>query len=315
MKSVWTMGEMLVEIMRPGPDIPHDRPDAYLGPYPSGAPAIFADAAARMGAASGIVGGVGTDGFGACLLRRLTEDGVDCRFVRRNDGAPTGAAFVTYDSAGEREFIFHIKGTAATDVEVPPVPEDAGFFHIMGCSLTVDAPFREKIYALMRAMARAGAAISFDPNIRPELLRGDIRDVIAPVMERCSILMPGVGELLTIAGADSVPRACEKLFENPVLEMIVLKNGKEGASVIRRDGCRNQPAFPVEQEDPTGAGDCFDGAFIAALAAGKDTDTALRDAAAAGAVNAAAFGPMEGRVDRGSVDRLTGAVGRRQVSI
>ncbi len=46
-------------------------------PIPSGAPAIFLDQAARMGARTEMFGGVGDDGFGRARLRRLKEDGVD----------------------------------------------------------------------------------------------------------------------------------------------------------------------------------------------------------------------------------------------
>ena len=49
MKSIWTMGEMIVEIMRAKSEVPHSTPGEYLGPYASGAPAIMISAAARMG--------------------------------------------------------------------------------------------------------------------------------------------------------------------------------------------------------------------------------------------------------------------------
>ena len=87
MPSIWTMGEILVEIMRPRPDMPLSEPGEFLGPYPSGVPAIFIDAVARLGREAGItggiVGGVGQDGFGRAVLDRLQADGVDCSNVRR----------------------------------------------------------------------------------------------------------------------------------------------------------------------------------------------------------------------------------------
>ena len=49
MTEIWTMGEMLVEIMRPRAGIQLSRAGEFLGPFPSGAPAIFIDAAARLG--------------------------------------------------------------------------------------------------------------------------------------------------------------------------------------------------------------------------------------------------------------------------
>jgi len=44
------VGEALVEIMRPRRGLPLDVPGPFEGPFPSGAPAIAADAAARSGA-------------------------------------------------------------------------------------------------------------------------------------------------------------------------------------------------------------------------------------------------------------------------
>ena len=49
MTEIWTMGELLAEIMRPDRDLPLDRPGPFLGPFPSGAPGIFIDTVARLG--------------------------------------------------------------------------------------------------------------------------------------------------------------------------------------------------------------------------------------------------------------------------
>ncbi len=46
---VGCLGELLVEIMRDRVDVPFDVPDIFVGPFPSGAPAIFADCLARLG--------------------------------------------------------------------------------------------------------------------------------------------------------------------------------------------------------------------------------------------------------------------------
>jgi sugar/nucleoside kinase (ribokinase family) len=60
----------------------------------------------------------------------------------------------------------------------------------------------------------------------------------------------------------------------------------------------------VEQKDATGAGDCFDGAFIAGLVQGKSIEDAAKMASAAGALNAAAFGPMEGKISPEAIIKM-----------
>ena len=83
--EIMTMGEIIVEIMRDGVEKPLDKAETFKGPYPSGAPAIFIDTVARLGHKAAIVGGVGDDDFGKCLLDRLEGDGVDCSNIIKND--------------------------------------------------------------------------------------------------------------------------------------------------------------------------------------------------------------------------------------
>ena len=307
MKSVWTMGEMIVEIMRPRAEMPHSKPDVYMGPYASGAPAIMISSAARMGAKAGIIGGVGQDAHGQMIVDRLEGCGVDCSKVLRSADKSTGNAFVMYHDDGSREFIFHIGGTAATQCGVPDLSDVAepGYFHLMGCSLTADKDYCARILETAEAFRAKGAKFSFDPNIRPELLKdGDFKSIIGPFLKNCSVLLPGVSELKMIAGKDTVEEAVEALFENEVLEVIALKIGSKGCKVYTRDAVQVIPACVVEEKDATGAGDCFDGAFIAALLAGEDVYTAARWGNAAGALNAAAFGPLEGDISPATVAQM-----------
>lgn len=308
MKSIWTMGEMIVEIMRSKSEVPHSIPGEYLGPYASGAPAIMISAAARMGVPAGIIGGVGRDAFGDVIVDRLAGWGVDCSHVTRSADAATGSAFVMYHDDGSREYIFHINGTAAVQVPVPEIAsiKTPGYFHVMGCSLTVTPEFCQKIVDTALQFAAHGAEISFDPNIRPELLRDDnFGAIVAPILSNCSVLMPGVGELLMLSKKRDVAEAVDFLFaQYPVLKLITLKNGAKGSTIYSREGFVKAPTYQVRQLDATGAGDCFDGAFLASLLQGKGLYEAACNANAAGALNAAAFGPMEGRISPETVAAL-----------
>ena len=119
--EIWTMGEILVEVMRPKSDMQLFDAGEFLGPYPSGAPAIFIDTAARLGHRAGIIGGVGTDDFGKCLLDRLKKDGVDCSYIISVPDISTAIAFVTYFNDGSRKFIYHIGNTPAAMAKSPDI--------------------------------------------------------------------------------------------------------------------------------------------------------------------------------------------------
>ena len=140
--------------------------------------------------------------------------------------------------------------------------------------------------------------------VRKMLKDGDFKSIIGPFLKNCSVLLPGVSELKMIAGKDTVEEAVEALFENEVLEVIALKQGSKGCKVYTRESVQVIPACKVEEKDATGAGDCFDGAFLAALVAGHDVVTATRWGNAAGALNAAAFGPLEGDISPTTVAQM-----------
>lgn len=312
MGHVWTMGEILVEIMRPRPDMPFHITGEFLGPFPSGAPAIFIDAVARLGHEAGIIGGVGKDGFGKNVLDRLKKDGVDCSHVFEIEGKSTAVAFVSYTKDGSRDFIYHVDNTPAVMNHDPDeINVEADFFHVMGCSLMFNESFGRNIIEVAERLWKKGTKISFDPNIRKELLgKQNVRDLIEPIMKRCSVFLPGVEELKLIAENDNVEQAVRTLFRDYAnLEVVVLKKGKEGATVYTRDGRHDIPAFKVKEVDPTGAGDYFDAGFVSSILDGEDPITAGRIATVVGALNVTAFGPMEAAIDPERVKELAQRLG------
>lgn len=308
MTEIMTMGEIIVEIMRSSVDQPLDRPGIFKGPYPSGAPAIFIDTVARLGHGAAIVGGVGEDDFGKCLLDRLERDGVDCSCIIKNDRISTGCAFVTYFSDGERKFIFHIGNTPAVLAPIPPAEKLQGlkYFHIMGCSLMADISFGRKIVKTMEQAAAQGAKITFDPNIRPELLKDpEALELVSAVLEQTNIFLPGKSELKLLSGCEDTEEAVAQLFRTRKnLEILVLKNGSKGCIVHTREARFAMGICSVEAVDATGAGDSFDGAFLCGLLEGKSLEDAARMATAAAALNTCAFGPMEGNISPETVADL-----------
>ena len=296
MAEVICMGDILVEIMRPEAGIPLNREGYFRGPFPSGAPAIFIDTVAKMDHTAAIIGGVGDDDFGHYTIDRMRADGVDCRFIHLSDRLSTGCAFVTYFEDGSRKFIFHMGNSAAAEVDIPDISDmdDLKYFHIMGTSLTDNA---DGIVGLMRAAVKKGAKVSFDPNLRFELIRDRrVYEIIDEIVGNTAVLLPGKEELMIITGEDSVEKAIKKAFENPVLEVIALKNGSKGSIIYTRENSFESDIYTVDVADATGAGDSYAGGFIAGLLENRPLEECAKMAAACGALNCAAFGPMEGKI-------------------
>ena len=139
--KVVALGELLVEVMRTEVDQPLSQPGEFVGPFPSGAPAIFIDAVARLGVPAGFIGVVGADDFGDCVLNRLRTDGVDTTRVRTAHGYTTGIAFVAYRSDSSRHFVFHLPQAAAALLSPDDVKREyivgAEFVHVTGSALSV----------------------------------------------------------------------------------------------------------------------------------------------------------------------------------
>src|SRR3954452_18878877 len=129
MADVVATGEILVEIMATRVGQTFREPGLLAGPYPSGAPAIFADQAARVGASAAMVGCVGEDDFGTLNVERLGGRGGGGRALRGVRGAPTGIAFVPYPGDGGRDFTFPAASSAAA--HLGPEHLDPGLF--AGC--------------------------------------------------------------------------------------------------------------------------------------------------------------------------------------
>lgn len=288
-------GELLVEFVSLESGCGLGRLAQYCGPYPSGAPAIFIDQASRMGARTSIYGGVGADAFGSVLLDRLERDGVDVRHVARVADRSTGTAFVSYFEDGTRVFIFHLDGTAADafDVDRPVITDEPLTLHVSGSSLG-NARLRHKIATLADWVLESSGRISVDPNIRPELMRNE--EALAALQDltaKAHVLMPSEADLKILVPGSDYGEAIVR-FHDAGAEVVAIKMGANGCLVSDGSKVQHLPGHRVEELDPTGAGDCFCGAFVALLERGQSPYEAGRVANAAGALSVTRRGPMEG---------------------
>lgn len=301
---VLIIGEILVEIMATTPGHGFLEPIGLTGPFPSGAPAIFADQLARQGVATAMVSCVGRDDFGRLNLDRLRAAGVDVSAVTEHPTATTGIAFVRYRPEGGRDFLFHLADAACGRIEPGPESEAevarATHLHVMGSGLGAPG-LAGMVLGAARAIKAAGGTLSFDPNLRPEVLDDAGRERIAEVRALADLLLPSEGEALPLVpGATDEAEAIACLVAEG--RTVILKRGEAGASWFSEGGRIDAPGFAVEEIDPTGAGDTFGATALAGWLTGADPATTLTRACAAGAMAVARLGPMEGASDAARID-------------
>lgn len=274
--------------MRPGTGVPLDRPDRFLGPFPSGAPAIFASVAARLGASVELCAAVGQDAFGRLLRRRLAADGVGTEAVVTRSDLATAVAFVSYATSGDREFVFHVRRAAAGSLcpdDLGDLPERASWLHVSGSSVALGAGLAETVSDAVSRVRAHGGGISLDPNIRPEAFSAEARELLRSIALEARCVFPSEGELSPLGLSE------EDLAASGTL--VCTTRGRLGAVLV--DGTRRHEirAPAVREIDPTGAGDAFAAAFSVALLNGARPLEAARAACRVGARAVQAQGPME----------------------
>ncbi len=310
MYDIITVGEILVEILAKEVGQKLSEPGVFLGPYPSGAPAICIDQAGKMGARAAIIAKVGKDDFGLLNLRRLQNSGVDTSGVVETSDNSTGVAFNTYFSDGSRKFLFHFAHAACGQLGPSDIDEEAikgsRYLHIMGCSITGSPSLGEAVMQAVRIAVANGVKISFDPNIRPELLQGKIMDYYREIIEVTDVLLTGKNEMKFLFGENIEKSISELLAKKD--RIIVIKDGSRGTKLYSRSEAFSVGTYPATELDPTGAGDCFDATFLSMVCMGASLVKAVHYANAAGAFAVGKVGPMEGNTSKAELDEYLSSV-------
>ena len=308
MIEILTIGEVLAEIMRPKSGILLDKIGTFKGPFPSGAPAIFVDTAVNLGHKSAIIAGVGNDEFGKLIISRLKKDGVETSGIKISE-LPTGVAFVSYFKDGNRKFIFHLRDSAARDMGnlEDSLIKQVKIFHIMGCSLMINESVANKIVNTAKKIKKYGGIISFDPNLREELMNKTyIKKALETIIDLSDIILPGLKELLIITSEHDKETAIKKILNK--VSYVVLKLDNKGCEIYSKDTKYpvNVPSLDIGVKviDPTGAGDAFDAGFVCGYLEKKSLLDCGILANACGALNTTKLGPMEGVFKRKKVNEF-----------
>jgi 2-dehydro-3-deoxygluconokinase len=223
-------------------------------------------AAARQGARTACFTAVGDDAFGRSFLELWDAEGVDRSRVLVRPGSRTGLYLISYGAAGH-EFSYYRAGSAASLVTGAELPLDliggARVLHASGISQAISVSACDAVFDAIRHARAHGVLVSYDSNLRLRLWPLDrARAVIHAAMALADIALPGLDDATRLTSRDD-PDAIVDFYLTLGCRVVALTLGAEGALVATPEHRERVPGRKVTSVDASGAGDTFDGAFLA----------------------------------------------------
>jgi fructokinase len=222
---------------------------------------------ARLGVASGFVGGISTDLFGRMIADHAIASNVDLSRAMRS-AHQTTLAFVRIVD-GESQYAFYDAETASANwsYQRGSIPFDAVEAVHIGSTTLVHERGAAEASALI-ADARPAATISFDPNCRPVLVsdKKTYRGRMDAFADNADIVRMSDVDFRYLYADDAYAARAGRLLAGGSILFVITRGGNGVQAWHRKAGMIEVEAPVVEVVDTIGAGDSFQAALLFALA-------------------------------------------------
>ena len=290
MKELCVIGSLNMDLVTTVGDFPKPGETIFgdsFKTFPGGKGANQAVALGKLGADVLMVGKVGDDIYGAKYLEVLKNNNVRQDGVDVEKEISSGVAIIKVNNKGENNIVVVSGANGKVDVNYIESKWDV----ILKADIflfQLEIPMETVVYT-MKKLKDLGKTIILDPAPASKLPDA--------VFNYIDFITPNETELETLSekkidNEDDLREAANILFDKGV-KVIISKQGRRGAAIIRRNECVNVPGFKVNAVDTTAAGDSFNAGFAFALAQGKTLDECVKFANAVGAISTTALGAQE----------------------
>ena len=263
--DVVALGELLIDFTQNGKS---EQGNPLFEANPGGAPCNVLAILAKLGHKTAFIGKVGNDFFGKELKGTLEEVGIDSSNLYMDDEVHTTLAMVHTYPDGDRDFSFYRNPGAdmmLTEEEIPEeLIQDTKIFHFGTLSMTHEG-VRAATKKALEIAKKAGAIISFDPNLRPPLWDSlnTAKEQVLYGLNYCDILKISDNEIQWLTGEEDYTAGVNWILERYQIPLILVSMGKEGSRAYY-DGKMVEVAPFLQKNtiETTGAGDTFGGCVL-----------------------------------------------------
>lgn len=224
-----------------------------------GAPANYAVACARLGAKTALMTRISKDAFGDFLVETLKREKIDISLIKRTPQKTT-LAIVALNKEGKPDFGFYRENTADINVIKEDIRDsmfkDAKIFHFCSLSLTME-PVRSALFRALELAKKNKLIISFDPNLRTNLLKEDTLLWVKKALKYADVFLPSEEEAIFLTGEKNLDKAAKLLGNTYEINKVIITRGKNGSTLHEKNKKTSFEGFKIKVSDTTGAGDAF----------------------------------------------------------
>lgn len=229
---------------------------------------------------------IGQESVSEDLLKFLESVDISTDSIQRDESRTLGLYTIKTDAAGERTFDYWRSHSAARCLADDPQQllqslKGSDWLYLSGISAAiVEAQGRSNLLDVLAELRQNGLKVAYDPNYRPKLWESSeavmaFNRAVAPL---CDLVLPTFDDEQSACGDQSPQMTIERLLDWGA-ELVVVKNGaaatEVGGANVRRNFALPQVNSPV---DTTGAGDSFNGAFLAHFMRGASLERSIKSA-------------------------------------
>lgn len=263
--DVTALGELLIDFTQNGIS---EQGNSLFETNPGGAPCNVLSMLSKLGHKTAFIGKVGNDSFGKQLKNVLEEVGIDVTYLTMDDEVHTTLALVHTFADGDRDFSFYRNPGADMMLTEEEIPEDlirnTKIFHFGTLSMTHEG-VRKATKKALEIAKKAGAVISFDPNLRPPLWDSleTAKEQVLYGLQFCNVLKISDNEIQWLTGKEDYTDGVNWILERFQIPLILVSMGKEGSRAYYKG--KMVEAAPFLQKntiETTGAGDTFGGCVL-----------------------------------------------------